>query len=49
MLGAEDTFKIGLVRDRFLKYSPQDTEIYNGAQYFANWVNSRGGLAYLLL
>lgn len=42
-----DTFKIGLVRDKFLKYSPQDTEIWQGARYFAYWMNARGGLAYL--
>jgi hypothetical protein len=41
------TFKVGLVCDKFLKYAEQDILIYNGTLWWANWVNSRGGLVYL--
>lgn len=43
-----NTYKIGVVQDKFLKYVPQDLEIYNGCAYFADWVNRQGGLRYLI-
>lgn len=39
-----EEFKIGLVRDLFLRYEQQDSFIYYGVQFWANWVNQRGGL-----
>lgn len=40
----DGTYKIGVVKDRYLKYKIQDEEIFNGTVYFANWVNKNGGL-----
>jgi hypothetical protein len=45
---AQETFKIGMVNDQFLKYAQQDNQIYNGTMWWANWVNKQGGLMYLI-
>eukprot|EP00026_Physarum_polycephalum_P000640 Phypoly_transcript_00641.p1 GENE.Phypoly_transcript_00641~~Phypoly_transcript_00641.p1 ORF type:complete len:1297 (+),score=194.44 Phypoly_transcript_00641:293-4183(+) len=40
------TFKIGMMRDLFLRYAPMDTTYFQGAEYFATWANKRGGIYY---
>jgi hypothetical protein len=41
-------FKIGLVRDLALRYAPDDESIYEGVEWWVQWINDQGGLKYPL-
>lgn len=40
---SSDNLRVGMVRDLYLRYADADTNIYNGVNYWMNWVNTIGG------